>query len=406
MPSALPEGEAVPDDGALPYEALESVASSPLGMYVHVPFCLTRCGYCDFNTYTSAELGSEPGTSRQAYLDAVAAEVDLAARVLGRDHPPISTVFFGGGTPTLLKPSELIGILDLIRGRFGLTDDAEVTTEANPESVTPESLHALREGGINRISFGMQSSVTSVLSVLQRGHRPGRIPQVVEWARTSGFESVSLDLIYGTPGESLQQWRRSLTDALACAPDHVSAYALIVEEGTRLATRIRRGELTAPDDDDMADKYLLADALLTEAGLSWYELSNWSRPGHECRHNLAYWQGHNWWGIGPGAHSHIGGVRFWNRKHPRAYSTRLAAGLTPAQGREVLTPPLRKFERVLLELRLAKGLPRSVLTRSEQSRVADLVNRGLMQDLPETAALTLTVRGRLLADAVTRDLLD
>ena len=404
MPSALPSGDPAPPDGSLPASALAQTANDPLALYLHVPFCASRCGYCDFNTYTAAELGSAPGASREAFLSAAHAELTLAARVLG--ERPIETVFVGGGTPTLLASEELVGLLDAARQRFPLAAGAEVTTECNPESVDQAYLNTLVDGGFTRISFGMQSARGHVLRVLERRHTPGRVADVVRWARAAGFGSVSLDLIYGTPGESLDDWRASLAAALACAPDHVSAYALIVEDGTRLAAQIRRGELPAPVDDLQADFYELADAVLSGAGLDWYELSNWSRPGHECRHNLAYWRGASWWGIGPGAHSHVGGVRWWNVKHPRSYSAALADGRSPAAAREVLSDDDRRVERVLLESRLAQGLALSVLTASERARVPDLAARGLVALPSAREVLTLTRRGRLLADAVVRDLLD
>lgn len=372
-----------------------------LSAYVHVPFCASRCGYCDFNTYTAAELGGAPGTSRQAYLDALAAETTLAAFTLGRR--PLQTVFFGGGTPTLLSSVELGGILGRLRDAFGLAPDAEVTTEANPDSVTPESLEALVAAGFNRISFGMQSSVPHVLAVLDRTHTPGRALEAVRWAREAGFGSVSLDLIYGTPTETPDDWRRSLDAALSAEPDHVSAYALILEDPTPLARRIRRGDLPTIDDDTQADRYLVADEVLSAAGYGWYEVSNWARPGHECRHNLAYWRGADWWGFGPGAHGHVDGVRWWNVKHPRTYAERLLAGQAPDAGREVLTDSERRVERVLLELRLAEGLSVGELTESERGRIPGFVAAGLVM---AGERLVLTSRGRLLADGVVRDLLD
>ncbi|MEN0072217.1 MAG: radical SAM family heme chaperone HemW, partial [Propionicimonas sp.] len=334
MPSAPPPGDPAPPDGGLPEAAL--AADDSLSLYLHVPFCATRCGYCDFNTYTAAELGSAPGASQRAYLDAVRAELDLALAVLGRARP-VTTVFFGGGTPTLLPAAELVGLLDAVRQRFPLVADAEVTTEANPESVDAGYLEALVDGGFNRLSLGMQSSVPHVLAVLDRRHTPGRVGRVVGWARAAGFGAVSLDLIYGSPGESAADWRTSLRHALDLGPDHLSAYSLIVEPGTRLAARIKRGELPGIEDDVHADFYLAAEAELAAAGLEWYEVSNWALPGQECRHNLAYWRSRDWWGIGPGAHSHVGGVRWWNLRHPSRYSARLVAGHSPAEAREVLT---------------------------------------------------------------------
>jgi putative oxygen-independent coproporphyrinogen III oxidase len=405
VPSALPPGEPVPADGTLPESALDGLGTRTLGIYLHVPFCTTRCGYCDFNTYTAAELGSLPGAGRTTYIDSALAELDLAVRVLGPAAPPVSTIYVGGGTPTLLPADDLGRFVAAVADRFGLAPDAEVTTESNPESIDAAGLARLVERGFTRISFGMQSAVPHVLATLDRVHSPGRPQQALGEARAAGFASTSLDLIYGTPGESLRDWQASLEGALAAAPDHLSAYALIVEDGTRLAARIRRGELPAPDDDDLADKYLLAEEILAAAGYAWYEVSNWARsPAARCRHNLGYWHGDNWWGIGPGAHSHVGGTRWWNVKHPAAYAERLAQGRSPGYAREVLTAVDQHVERVLLELRLADGLERSVLTASEQTRIAAAVSSGLIDQADDR--LTLTVRGRLLADAVVRDLLD
>jgi putative oxygen-independent coproporphyrinogen III oxidase len=401
MPSALPEGDPAPADGSLPESALAGVGSRPLSFYVHVPFCSVRCGYCDFNTYTATELGG--GASQVSYAATAVEEVRLARRVLGDVDAPVSTVFLGGGTPTLLPPADLVRLLDAIRDEFGLTDDAEVTTESNPDSVDEAALGALREGGFTRVSLGMQSAVPHVLRVLDRTHDPRRVPRVVAWARAAGFDEVSLDLIYGTPGESLDDWRASLEAALACEPDHLSAYALIVEDGTALARQIRRGAVAMPDDDDLADKYLLADELLGAAGLHWYEVSNWARRAESaCRHNLAYWRGTDWWGVGPGAHSHVGGVRWWNVKHPTAYAARLSEGASPALAREVLDDETRRVERVLLETRLRDGLPADVLDDSGRAAVPGLAGRGLIEP---GDPLVLTRDGRLLADAVVRDLL-
>ncbi|MFT4081353.1 MAG: radical SAM family heme chaperone HemW [Nocardioides sp.] len=407
MPSTLPPGDPVPDDGGLPAGALEAVGSHGFGCYVHVPFCTVRCGYCDFNTYTATDLGltsSGGAVTRAAYADQAIAEIRLARRVLGERDLPVETVFFGGGTPTLLPPADLTAMLGAIGAEFGLAHDAEVTTEANPDSVGPAELAALREGGLTRISFGMQSAVPHVLATLDRTHDPDRVPRVVEWARAAGFEQVSLDLIYGTPGESLADWRTSVRAALDCEPDHVSAYSLIVEDGTALARRVRRGELPMPDEDDLADKYLLTDELLRAAGLEWYEVSNWaSGRAQRCRHNLLYWRGGDWWGIGPGAHSHVGGVRWWNRKHPAAYAERVEAGLSPAQAREVLGAEDRRVERVLLELRLADGLPVDALDEAGRAELPVQVERGLVTRTADR--LVLTDAGRLLADGVVRDLL-
>ncbi|MGP4027748.1 radical SAM family heme chaperone HemW [Actinomadura sp. 3N407] len=401
MPSTLPDGDPVPADGALPGGALEGLGARPFAFYVHVPFCVTRCGYCDFNTYTATELG--PGAGRDSYVDTAIGEVRLARRALGDVDLPVETVFVGGGTPTLLPADDLGRVLDAIDAEFGLAAGAEVTTEANPESVDEAYVARLREVGFTRVSYGMQSAREHVLAVLERSHTPGRVPQVVEWTRKAGFEHVNLDLIYGTPGETDDDWRASLEAALAAEPDHVSAYALIVEEGTRLAAQVRRGELTAPDDDAMADRYLIADEMLSGRGLRWYEISNWAAdPGAACRHNMLYWTGADWWGVGPGAHSHVGGTRWWNVKHPAAYAARLAEGATPAHAREVLAEEDRRIERIMLELRLGQGCPAGLVDGGAVRRAID---GGLIEAAPyEEGRVVLTLRGRLLADAVVRDL--
>ncbi|MEH1011888.1 radical SAM family heme chaperone HemW [Micromonospora sp. CPCC 206060] len=406
MPGVLPDGEPVPTDGALPPTALTSVGQRGFGVYVHVPFCASRCGYCDFNTYTSAELGG--GASREEYVDTVLAELALARRVLGDNPPPrVDTVFVGGGTPTLLSPDDLGRILDGIDRTWGLAADAEVTTEANPESVTPASLRALRAAGYTRISLGMQSAAPGVLAILDRQHRAGRATEAAREAREAGFAHVNLDLIYGTPGESTEDFAGSLAEVVAAGVDHVSAYALIVEDGTRLAARMRRGELPYPSDDVAADRYLAAEAALGAAGFAWYEVSNWARTAAgRCRHNLLYWTGGDWWGLGPGAHSHVGGVRWWNVKHPSAYAKRLSVGESPGQARELLSPAEAHMEDVMLRLRLASGLPLDTLDGAGRAGAADALAAGLL-DAAEYAAgrAVLTLRGRLLADAVVRDLL-
>ena len=404
MPSTLPDGEPAPADGALPAGAVGGLGKHPFGIYVHVPFCRARCGYCDFNTYTAAELGA--GASRDTYASLAVAEVALARRVLGAADLPVTTVFFGGGTPTLLPPGDLAAILRAIDGEFGLAPGAEVTVEANPETVDERGLAALRAGGMTRISLGMQSAVPHVLAVLDRVHEPGRPARCARWARAAGFEHVSLDLIYGTPGESDADWRESLTAALAAGPDHISAYALIVETGTALAARIGRGEVPAPDDDAMADRYLIADEVLSAHGLSWYEISNWAAgEAARCRHNLLYWTGGDWWGAGPGAHSHVAGTRWWNVKHPAAYAARIAAGASPAQAREILTEREQWLERVLLLTRLAGGCPLADLDQPGRAAAAGAVAAGLAQQAAYAAGrLVLTRQGRLLADAVVRDL--
>ena len=402
MPHPYPPGEPVPDDGSLPTAAAAEVGRQPFGAYVHVPFCATRCGYCDFNTYTADEL---EGSSTQGYVQATLAEIALASRVMA-GAPPLSTVFFGGGTPTLLAPDQSLKLLSALHDTFGFAIDVEVTTEANPESVTMESLAALREGGFNRISFGMQSAVPHVLATLDRTHTPGRVSDAVTDARATGFNNISLDLIYGAPGESLADWRQSLQTAIALEPDHISAYALIVEEGTRLAGQVKRGELVAPDDDEQATKYELADELLSAAGYDWYEVSNWARSGNVSRHNMGYWLSHDWWGFGPGAHSHVAGVRWWNVKHPRAYGSALSEGRTPAIGREALDKATQQVERILLRTRLRQGLNSSELGAAAES-IDGLIADGLVEPHAwQDGLVVLTLRGRLLADRVVDQLTD
>ncbi|MCV2393938.1 radical SAM family heme chaperone HemW [Actinotalea sp. M2MS4P-6] len=407
----LPDGEPVPSDGALPpWLADVPPAAAGLGLYLHVPFCRVRCGYCDFTTYTAAELGG--GGDQARYAQTAAREVALAAGVLGAvgRARPVTSVFFGGGTPTLLPPGGLAVLLGAVRDELGVEPDAEVTTEANPDSVGAADLEALAEAGFTRVSFGMQSAVTHVLGVLDRTHDPARVPEVVRWARDAGL-AVSLDLIYGTPGESVDDWRTSVEAALETGVDHVSAYALVIEEGTRMGALVRRGVLAAPDPDDQAAKYELADDLLTAAGLDWYEVSNWARPGAACRHNEAYWRGADWWGVGPGAHSHVGGpdasVRWWNVKHPRPYAEALADGRTPAAGREVLGADEVALERVLLGVRMSGGLALDELSAAGRHAVAGLVADGLLEGVAAVRGrAVLTRRGRLLADAVVRSLTD
>jgi oxygen-independent coproporphyrinogen-3 oxidase len=405
VPASAPDGEPVPPTGRLPESAYAGLGTGPFSVYVHVPFCASRCGYCDFNTYTAREL---PGVSTQTYVDTAIAELRLARRVLGGADLPVSTVFFGGGTPTLLPPGDLLRVLSVIDAEFGLAPNTEVTVEANPESVDAAALAELRAGGVNRMSLGMQSARPHVLAVLDRVHTPGRARQAVAEAHTAGFRHVNLDVIYGTPGESDADWTASLRAAIDSGVDHVSAYALIVEDGTRLAARIRRGELAAPDDDVLADRYEIADELLGTAGLDWYEVSNWAAsPAARCRHNLAYWRSTDWWGIGPGAHSHVSGTRWWNVRHPSDYAARLADGHSPAAAREILSADQARTERILLEIRLRDGCPLVRLSARGRAAAADAVRRELLDGAAHAEGrAVLTRRGRLLADAVVRDLVD
>ena len=406
MPSALPIADPAPLHGLLPQSAAVDAGDRDFGIYLHVPFCRVRCGYCDFNTYTATELR---GVKQSDYADQARREVRFAAEVLERSSVPArpaSTVFFGGGTPTLLPASDLRSMLGEVRDVVGLAAGAEVTTEANPDSVDARYLAQLAEAGFTRVSFGMQSAVPHVLRTLERTHDPERVPLVVEWAKSAGLQ-VSLDLIYGTPGESLEDWAASVDAALSCSPDHLSAYSLIVEDGTKLARQIRRGEVAQPDEDLQADMYELVDDRLENAGLQWYEVSNWATDAsHRSRHNLGYWLGHDWWGVGPGAHSHVGGVRWWNVKHPAAYAQRVLNGESPAAGREVLDASTRELEDVLLRVRIRDGLPTAALRGEGRAAVAGLIADGLVDAKAALhGSVELTRSGRLMADAVVRRLL-
>ena len=427
MPAPLPLGDPVPADGTFPAAVLDRLASrsdKPLGLYVHIPFCSVRCGYCDFNTYTAEDLG--PGASRDSYPDTLIRELEFAAEVLEASGAPprrLSTIFFGGGTPTLLPAADLARILSRTAELFGFADDAEITTEANPDTVTADSAQVLAEAGFTRLSLGMQSAVPGVLRVLDRTHDPDNVPAAHQAAREAGLET-SLDLIYGSPGESLDDWRTSLEAAVALGPDHISAYSLIVEEGTAMAAKIRRGELADGDPDDQADKYLLADELLSEAGYHWYEVSNFSTGrATRSRHNLNYWLDSDWWGAGPGAHSHLAGLRWWNVKHPAAYAQRLHQGVSAGHGRELLDDEAIVLEHLMLRLRIADGLDVAVYnglpelrgsggSRITAAQLQQLADEGLIDQAaaaPSSSAAegraVLTLKGRLLADAVTRRLL-
>ncbi|MGI8723633.1 MAG: radical SAM family heme chaperone HemW [Geodermatophilaceae bacterium] len=401
LPASIP-----PDQLWLPDSARRNLLETPFGLYIHVPFCATRCGYCDFNTYTASELG--PGASQHDYVDSVLAELRLVRHILGPQLPTVRTIFFGGGTPTLLPAEHLAAMLDEIRAEFPVAADVELTVEANPESVTRASFARLARAGVNRVSLGMQSAVPHVLSVLDRQHTPGQVLRAAQDARAAGIDRVSLDLIYGTPGESDEDWQTSLNAALSAGVRHLSAYALIVESGTALARRVASGQIAAPDDDVLADRYEQAEQALTAAGMDWYEVSNWAASDtDQCRHNELYWTGGNWWGIGPGAHSHIGGARWWNRKHPAAYARALAVGDSPAQGGELLDGAARRVESIMLGIRLRDGVALESLSEPGQARAGEAVTYGLLdRGAYADGRAALTMRGRLLADAVVRDLTD
>lgn len=382
-----------------------------------MPFCSSRCGYCDFNTYISPDLG--PGASHDSYADTAIKELEFAADALeqsGVEAKPLHSVFFGGGTPTLLQSRDLTRILDRADQLFGISPAAEVTTEANPDSLSRDAVQALADGGFNRISMGMQSSVSHVLQVLERTHNPANVVSATQWIRDAKLE-MSLDLIFGTPGESLQDWQTSMDSVIELAPDHVSAYGLIVEDGTKLAAQIRRGVYPNTDPDDQADKYLATEERLNAAGYRWYEISNWAYDPqnvgiHQSQHNLAYWRDQDWWGIGPGAHSHMAGIRWWNAKHPAAYASRVLDNISPAIGQEIPDADARLLEKIMLGVRLAEGLDISVLAGQspEAAQQAEAETQLLaVQGLIEPAALARgkivpTLKGRLLDDAITRRL--
>ena len=370
-----------------------------LSFYVHIPYCIKRCGYCDFNTYTPSELqdGASLEIVSNDYIDAVLRELESAPK----DQVP--TIFFGGGTPSLLPAHDLGRVITAIKARNGLTSDCEITLEANPDSVTEEKLQGYLAAGFNRISFGMQSAQPHVLAVLDRTHNPANVKRAVDMARAAGFESISVDLIYGTPGESLEDWRSTVTEALSLDIDHISAYALIVETGTKLAAQIKRGDLTMPNDDLMADMYLLVDQMCNDAGLNWYELSNWAKPGKECLHNIAYWKSANWWGLGPGAHSHVDRKRFWNVKHPTAYKQKLFAGESPIADSEDLTAEQLRDESIMLAIRMRTGLALSLLTDSAKENLEAYKSSGHLELID--GAFQLTAQGRLIADRLVREAL-
>jgi oxygen-independent coproporphyrinogen-3 oxidase len=376
-----------------------------LGLYIHIPFCAVRCGYCDFNTYTASEL---TGVSQSTYPDQASWEISFAAQVLAESDLPqreLATVFFGGGTPTLLGPQPLLTLLRRARDSFGLKPEAEVTVEANPDSIGESDLLDLAQGGVTRVSLGVQSHDKSVLATLDRTHNPAAVPQVVSWAQQAGLQ-VSLDLIYGTPGETIESWKHTLDWALSLEPDHISAYALIVEQGTALASRIRRGDIQPPDDDLHADMYEVADVVLSKAGFSWYEVSNWAKsPACQSRHNQSYWKSDDWWGVGPGAHSHVGGVRWWNVKHPSAYAERVHQSVSPAHARESLTPEAQLLESLMLGIRMREGLRVEAIPGDHTSLLAEWVSRGLIEgrELLD-GRICPTVEGRLKADYLAREL--
>jgi oxygen-independent coproporphyrinogen-3 oxidase len=405
----FPKGEIAPADGSIPESALVDVETRTFHAYVHVPYCEVKCGYCDFNTYTADEIG----TSTQGnFAKTLISEIELAEQVLETSGFPkreCTSVFFGGGTPTMLPASNLIEMLAKLKSTFRISEDADITTEANPDSVDEEYIAALKAGGFNRISFGMQSAVPHVLKVLERTHKPENVGKVVGFAKAVGL-ATSVDLIYGAPGESLDDWRQTLEAAIALDTDHISAYSLIVEPGTKLARQVRLGEVPEPSDDMHADMYELTEVLLSQAGFFNYEVSNWSKSVKErSGHNMAYWKSMDWWGFGPGAHSHVGGVRWWNVKNPAAYSDRMKAGVSPALEREIIDHENRDIEKVMLETRISDGISLDWLKSkgfADSATVAGLIADQLIE--AQTAikgTIVLTAKGRLLADSVVLKLL-
>ena len=399
MAGPLPLGEPWPGD-RLPVSPSEVSASNTLHAYLHIPFCEVRCGYCDFNTYTAAELGA---VKRSDFDGALVAEIDYAARLL-EEAPKreLTTVFFGGGTPTLFSAEQFERLINRLTERFGIAAGAEITVEANPDTLSAEYLERLAAVGVTRVSMGVQSFDREVLAVLDRSHDPAGVAPAVDWAKAAGLQ-ISIDLIYGTPGETLASWRTTLEQALALAPDHLSAYALIVEQGTALERRIRRGELAQVDDDLQADMYELLTDLTQTAGLNWYEISNWSKTS-ESVHNLAYWRSQDWWGFGPGAHSHLAGVRWWNHKHPTRYLAALNFG-SPAAGLERLSETQRLEEQIMLGLRTRYGVAESHLADRgvDRALVERLVSDGHLERMGNS--LRVTVAGRLRADGIALDLI-
>jgi putative oxygen-independent coproporphyrinogen III oxidase len=381
--------------------------SAPLSFYVHIPYCLRRCGYCDFNTYTPTELktGSDLAAVSNGYIDQLIKEIDMAKLEVS-DAKPIPTIFFGGGTPTLMEVSDLGRVLEHLKLRFGFAEDIEITIEANPDTVTKEKLAGLLEIGINRISFGMQSAATHVLAVLDRTHNPENVIKATNWAKEVGFKEISVDLIYGAPGESISDWEATIDAALQLPITHISAYALIVENGTKLAAQVKRGEVIIPEDDQTADKYLLADKKFSEAGFTWYELSNWAKPDSGCRHNIAYWENANWWGIGPGAHSHISGKRFWNVKHPNAYRERIEGGVSPVMESELLSESEKESERIMLRIRMPHGIPLASIAPSKISQLENYKELGHLDSaMWQAGRLGLTLSGRLIADRIVQEII-
>ena len=380
---------------------------------------MRRCGYCDFNTYTAVDMGA--GASRGNYANMVIREMPIVHDwqiAHGIDEPEAATVFFGGGTPTILKASDLVDMLNAVRDTWGIAENAEITTEANPDTVNADYVKELADGGFNRISFGMQSAVPSVLKTLDRTHTPANVAAGVAAANAAGMRS-SVDLIYGAPGESLDDWRTSVRTAIDLGVNHISAYALTVAPNTKMGRQIAAGTLPTPDDDDEATKYEIADDLLGAAGLEWYEISNWARPGYESQHNLGYWRNVDWAGLGPGAHSHYGnvpgveqsapeektetvktsGLRSWDIAHPRMWGQAINAGDVPWSGSERISKEENLEEIIMLGLRMREGLDLSRLgNTADMARIQPMEDEGLI--VIRDGRVIPTRTGRLLNDTV------
>jgi oxygen-independent coproporphyrinogen-3 oxidase len=366
--------------------------NASFGLYIHVPFCTVRCGYCDFNTYTPSEL--EQVDAIDLWTQALISEITYSLEKLPESQV-VETIFFGGGTPSLLPLNNLEQIFSKLNDSFIFSENIEVTLEANPDTLTISKIQTWKDFGINRISLGVQSADKEVLKILDRTHNPENVKNSVELLKNGGIHNFSLDLIYGTPGETLDSWSSTVESLVDFDPPHVSAYALTVEPGTALFRKVNNKEIGDISSDDQADKYLIANDILEKNGLAWYEISNWAKPGHECRHNLLYWNNQNWWGYGPGAHSHIDGKRWWNVKHPANYAKRLINEKSAIADFETLSFDQKNLEQTMLSMRLRGSdlrelAPAALLLEWEN---LDYVSRG-------SNNLELTPKGRLLLDAL------
>ena len=353
------------------------------GIYLHVPFCLTRCGYCDFNAYAGLD------ELKPRYVRALLREISLAEPLWCDDA--FASVFLGGGTPTSMSPESLGSLLAALRESFDVSPDAEVTTEANPDTVDDASLAALRGAGYSRLSMGAQSFDPAVLRSLERLHAPQSVGRAMGAARAAGYSNVNLDLIYGAHAETLDSWERTLAETISLAPEHVSAYALTIEPATPLGRAVGRGEVPPPDPDTQADMFLLACSMLRDAGYGHYEISNWAKPGYECRHNLGYWRRHPYLGLGAGAHSYRDDRRWWNVRPPEDYLARVERGELPMGGEETLEPSDAYLEEVFLRLRILEGVPTSWIG---DGRAGPFLEGGLL--IEQGASLVPTERGMLL----------